>query len=209
MEMGEVVAILGHNGAGKTTLLKSIAGLMQPRGGAIEFNGIDVTGRAVAENVKDGLVFSPASSAVFSELSVRENLELGAFVQPDPAFRRERLSYVFGMFPVLEQRQSQAAGTLSGGERRMLSFGIALMARPQLVLLDEPSNGLAPAMADRFFRQVRALVNDGELSVVLVEQNVSAALRIADRAYFIRGGRVILEESAATALARGRWWDLF
>jgi branched-chain amino acid transport system ATP-binding protein len=204
---GEVVAVLGHNGAGKTTLLKALFGLIPLANGRVEFDGIETTGRSYTANVRAGMTFTPAEAAVFRDLTVRDNLELGAFTvsgSPTP-----RLDSVLTMFPVLAERQHQLAGTLSGGEQRMLSLGIALMAEPHLMLLDEPSLGIAPALAQEIFNQIQAFSRDQGLAVVLVEQNVRAALRIADRAYFLRAGHVILEESGKQALARGKWWDLF
>ncbi|MDO8211031.1 ABC transporter ATP-binding protein [Conexibacter sp. CPCC 206217] len=206
---GEVVAVLGHNGAGKTTLLKAICGLLRPRGGEVSFGGERITNRDTASNVEDGLVFSPADAAVFRELPVLDNLALGGFTERDGQARQQRLRDVLELFPILAQRERQVAGTLSGGERRMLSIGIALMSRPRMILLDEPSNGIAPGLVDRIFAQVRELARAEGIAVVLVEQNVRSALRVADRAYFMRSGRMILEEPADVALARGEWWDLF
>jgi branched-chain amino acid transport system ATP-binding protein len=204
---GEIVAVLGHNGAGKTTLLKALFGLIPLVGGRVEFDGIETTGRSYIANVRAGMTFTPAEAAVFRDLTVRDNLELGAFTVSGGA--AARLERVLTMFPVLAERHDQLAGTLSGGEQRMLSLGIALMARPQLMLLDEPSLGIAPALAQGIFDQIQAFSRDEGLAVVLVEQNVRAALRIADRAYFLRAGHIILEESGEQALARGKWWDLF
>jgi branched-chain amino acid transport system ATP-binding protein len=204
---GEVVAVLGHNGAGKTTLLKALFGLIPLAGGRVEFDGIETTGRPYTANVRAGMTFTPAEAAVFRDLTVRDNLELGAFTVSGSA--TARLERVLTMFPVLAERQDQLAGTLSGGEQRMLSLGIALMAEPHLMLLDEPSLGIAPALAKGIFDQIQAFSRDQGLAVVLVEQNVRAALRIADRAYFLRAGHIILEESGEQALARGKWWDLF
>jgi branched-chain amino acid transport system ATP-binding protein len=206
---GEIVAVLGHNGAGKTTLLKAIFGLISPAGGRVEFDGADTTGSSYVASVRAGMTFTPAEAAVFRDLTVRDNLELGAFTVSDRAGVTERLEKVLTMFPVLRERHDQLAGTLSGGQQRMLSLGIALMAGPKLMLLDEPGLGIAPALAQSIFERIHAFSRDEGLSVVLVEQNVRAALRIADRAYFLRAGRIILEESGAKALAREKWWDLF
>ena len=206
---GEIVAVLGHNGAGKTTLLKAVFGLITPAGGRVEFDGADTTSRSYVSNVRGGMTFTPAERAVFRDLTVGDNLELGTFTVSDRGGAPERLENVLTMFPALKERQDQLAGTLSGGQQRMLSLGIALMARPKLMLLDEPALGIAPALVQSIFEQIRAFARDEGLAVVLVEQNVRAALRIADRAYFLRAGHVILEESGDKALARGKWWDLF
>jgi branched-chain amino acid transport system ATP-binding protein len=206
---GEIVAVLGHNGAGKTTLLKAIFGLVTPAGGRVEFDGADTTSRSYVANVRGGMTFTPAEAAVFRDLTVGDNLELGKFTVSDRGGAPERLEGVLTMFPALRERQNQLAGTLSGGQQRMLSLGIALMARPKLMLLDEPALGIAPALVQSIFEQIQALSRDEGLAIVLVEQNVRAALRIADRAYFLRAGHTLLEESGSKALARGKWWDLF
>lgn len=206
---GETVAVLGHNGAGKTTLLRSVFGLMNPTAGAVHYAGQDITGRAYHRNVRDGISFTPAEAPVFRDLSVRENLGLGGFTVPRGPEKDARLEDIFGIFPVLRERQAQLAGTLSGGQQRMLAVGIALMTQPRLMLLDEPSLGLAPAIVQQLLQQIHELAQRDRVSVVLVEQNVRAALRVADRAYFIRTGRIILEEEGSVARARDSYWDLF
>jgi branched-chain amino acid transport system ATP-binding protein len=206
---GEIVAVLGHNGAGKTTLLRTIFGLVPTATGRIEFDGVDIRGRSYWQNVRAGMSFTPAETSVFRDLSVRENLELGAFTVADAAAVVARRERVFELFPILQERTDQLAGTLSGGQQRMLSLGIALMAGPRLMLLDEPSLGLAPALVNTIFEHILQFAHEEHLAVVVVEQNVRAALKIADRAYFLRAGHFILEESGADALARGKWWDLF
>jgi branched-chain amino acid transport system ATP-binding protein len=206
---GEVVAVLGHNGAGKTTMLKGIFGLIPLNAGRVAFEGRNATGRSYVENVRAGMSFMPAEAPVFRDLTVRENLELGAFTVANPAARAQRMATVFEMFEILAERQNQTAGTLSGGEQRMLSLGISLMAGPKLLLLDEPSLGIAPALVERIFDHIRSLAAERGLGVLLVEQNVRGALRIADRAYFMRAGRIILEETGQQALSREQWWNLF
>ena len=206
---GEVVSVLGHNGAGKTSLLKTLFGILRPSAGTVLLDGSEITNRAAFRRVQDGMVFSPADAAVFGKLSVADNLALGAFSITDRTLVKERLDYVIETFPIIEGRLALRAGTLSGGERRMVSLGMALMARPKVLLLNEPSNGIAPAVVERIFGKVRQLARDNQMAVVLVEQNVRAALRVSDRAYFLRHGKVILEETAEVALARGQWWDLF
>jgi branched-chain amino acid transport system ATP-binding protein len=206
---GEVVAVLGHNGAGKTTLLKTIIGFIPLFGGRIWFDGQDRTAVRYAAKVRAGMSYTSAEAPVFRDLTVRDNLELGGFTEPDAAERTRRMRQVFALFPILEERQRQLGGTLSGGQQRMLSLGMAIMARPKLMLLDEPSLGLSPAIVQSILQQIRQFAQQDGMSVLLVEQNVRAALRIADRAYFMRAGEIILEQDAATALARGSWWDLF
>lgn len=206
---GEVVALLGPNGAGKTTLLKAIFGLLGVGAGSVRFAGEKAGHRSPSENVRAGASFTPAESAVFRDLSVEDNLELGAFSVVSRQVKDERIEKVYGLFPILSERRRQAAGTISGGQQRMLSIGMALMSGPRLMLLDEPSLGLAPGLAQQMLEEVKRLSATEGLAVLLVEQNVRAALRVSERAYFMRSGRILLEESAEAALARGKWWDLF
>lgn len=206
---GEIVAILGHNGAGKTTLLKAVVGFVPLWGGRIRFAGKDRTAEPYADKIRSGISYTPAEAPVFRDLTVRDNLELGGFTVPDRDERLARSERVCRLFPILEERLAQPAGTLSGGQQRMLSLGMAIMARPKLMLLDEPSLGLSPAIVQSIFQQIKQFAEDDGMAVLLVEQNVKAALRIADRAYFMRTGQIILEEEAGAALSRGSWWDLF
>ncbi len=206
---GEIVTVLGHNGAGKTTLLKTIVGFVPVTAGVVRFAGEDRSGEDYTARVRDGISFTPAEAPVFRDLPVRDNLELGGFIVPDRAERAERIERVMTIFPILRERAAQLAGMMSGGQQRMLSLGMAMMAKPRLMLLDEPSLGLSPAVVQTIFSTIRQLAVEDGLSVLVVEQNVRAALRIADRAYFMRAGKIILEEDSATALARGNWWDLF
>jgi branched-chain amino acid transport system ATP-binding protein len=208
---GEVVALLGHNGAGKTTTLRSAFGSLPLRGGRVHFAGSDVTGScSPRRNVRRGMALIPSERFVFGELSVTENLRLGALHTPAPQ-ARERRAFVLEMFPILGERGGQRAGTLSGGQQRMLSLGIALMSRPKLLLLDEPSLGLAPALVQTIFGQIRRLATEDGIGVLLVEQNVNQALRAADRVAIMRSGRVLREEPAAATAARPpeEWWTLF
>lgn len=206
---GEIVAVLGHNGAGKTTLLKTIVGFIPLFGGRIVFDGRDYTRQRYTTRVQAGMSYTSAEAPVFRDLAVRDNLELGGFTIASGQERATLMRQVFALFPILEERQAQLAGTLSGGQQRMLSLGMAIMARPKLMLLDEPSLGLSPAIVQSIFQQIRQFAQDDGMSVLLVEQNVRAALRISDRAYFMRAGDIILEETSERALARGSWWDLF
>jgi branched-chain amino acid transport system ATP-binding protein len=205
---GEIVTILGHNGAGKTTTLKSVFGLQRPSAGTVRLHGRDITRMPCAQKVQEGICFIPAERFVFPDLSAIDNLRLGWHARSETPIA-DRLTNVYGTFPFLEERQKQLAGTMSGGQQRILSIGIALMAEPRLILLDEPSLGLAPAMVQNVTNTLRQLVDREAVSIVLLEQNVRHALRIADRAYVMRSGRIILEESAEQMLARGQWWDLF
>jgi branched-chain amino acid transport system ATP-binding protein len=206
---GEIVAVLGHNGAGKTTLLKTIIGFIPLFGGRIWLNGKDLTAENYTAKVRAGMSYTSAEAPIFRDLTVRDNLELGGFTVADAQERVHRMRQVFALFPILDERQGQLGGTLSGGQQRMLSLGMAIMAKPKLMLLDEPSLGLSPAIVQSIFQQIRQFAVDDGTSVVLVEQNVRAALRIADRAYFMRSGEIILEQDSVAALARGSWWDLF
>ena len=206
---GEIVTILGHNGAGKTTTLKSVFGLIKPLAGSVTYRGQEIIGRAPVENVRDGISFTPPERFVFPDLSVLNNLKLGGITEKSDERRQQRLELIYEMFPILKERSKQLAGTMSGGQQRMVGLGIALMAGPRLMLLDEPSLGLAPSLVDQLMDAVRKLVEEQGISVILLEQNVAAALDHADRAYIMRSGRMILEEPADTMRARGHWWDLF
>lgn len=206
---GEVVALLGHNGAGKTTLVKAIFGLLHARDGSVHFAGEDLARRSASENVRAGLSFTPAEAAVFRDLTVDDNLALGAFSVSDRNLKQKRAEKVYGLFPILGEKRRQAAGTMSGGQQRMLSIGMALMSGPRLMLLDEPSLGLAPALSQQMLEEVKRLAATEGMAVLLIEQNVRAALRVSQRVYFMRTGRILLEEPAEVALARGKWWDLF
>lgn len=209
VKRGEIVTILGHNGAGKTTLLKATFGMVRVRSGKVVFNDRDITNQSNVQSVKQGLSLTLAEAPVFRDLTVWENLELGAFTVRDAAVKAQRLERLLDFSPLFGQARTQVAGTLSGGQQRLLSLGIALMGGPQLMLLDEPSVGLAPVLVQGIFELIKTFSTEEGLSVLLVEQNVRAVLPIADRAYFMRAGHVILEESAEKALARGTWWDLF
>ena len=206
---GDVVAILGHNGAGKTTTIKSIFGLIRPRSGSISYRGCEIVGRTPVENVRDGMSFTPPEHIVFPDLTVLNNLKLGGITTKSNELKSERIEQIYELFPILKERSKQLAGTMSGGQQRMVSLGIALMSGPQLMLLDEPSLGLAPSLVKQVLDAVRRLVDEQRISAILLEQNVQAALGHADRAYIMRSGRIILEEPADVMRARGNWWDLF
>ncbi len=210
IQPGEVVAMLGHNGAGKTTTLRTIFGMVPARGGQLQFANEDITANLTpTRNVRRGMATIPAERFVFGDLTVADNLRLGAL-----HYRGDlgaRLDYVQELFPILRERASQLAGTMSGGQQRMLSLGLALMSEPRLLLLDEPSLGLAPAVVQSIFDTIRDLSSQHGMGVLLLEQNVNQALRVADRVVILRAGRVILEESSAQMRARdpSEWWTLF
>jgi len=192
---GEVVTLLGANGAGKSTTLRSINGLNRPRQGSIRFEGRDITQTAPHQIVKRGIAQSPEGRRLFPRMSVTENLEMGAFQRRDRAGIREDMDRVFDLFPRLKERRSQKAGTMSGGEQQMCAIGRALMARPKLLLLDEPSLGLAPIFVERIFEIVKT-INDQGTSILLVEQNALMALDAADRGYVLETGRIVLADEA-------------
>jgi branched-chain amino acid transport system ATP-binding protein len=189
---GEMVALLGANGAGKSTLLRAISGLLRPSRGAVELQGSAIERRPAHEIVRQGMAHVPEGRRLFGRLSVRDNLLLGAFGERDEAARSERLSEVHALFPVLAERAAQTAATLSGGEQQMLAIGRALMSRPSLLLLDEPSIGIAPKLVSRIFEAL-VEINRRGVSILVVEQNVRAALLRAHRGYVLQTGRVVAE----------------
>ncbi|MGD9503421.1 MAG: ABC transporter ATP-binding protein [Syntrophobacteraceae bacterium] len=191
VKQGQVVTLIGSNGAGKSTTLRSIVGLVKPRSGSVKFEGEELTRLAAHKIIRRGIGVSPEGRHVFPNLSVLENLELGAYHQSPKNFSAD-LEWVYSLFPRLKERQGQLSGTLSGGEQQMLAFGRALMSRPKLVLLDEPSLGLAPLVVEEVFKTIRAINQQGA-TVLLVEQNAVAALKVAHYAYVLETGRVILE----------------
>jgi branched-chain amino acid transport system ATP-binding protein len=193
---GEIVTLLGANGAGKTTTLRSINGLNRPRQGAIRFQGRDITETAPHEIVKRGIAQSPEGRRLFPRMSVTENLEMGAFQRSDRGGIREDMDRVFELFPRLHERRSQKAGTMSGGEQQMCAIGRALMARPKLLLLDEPSLGLAPIFVERIF-EIVSTINEQGTSILLVEQNALMALDHANRGYVMETGKIVLADEAA------------
>ena len=199
---GELVALVGANGAGKSTLLRVLSGVQPAATGSVRFDGADVTRAPARQRVQMGMVQVPEGRQVFAELSVEDNLKLGAFVRP----RHEigaGIERMYALFPVLAAKRRQAAGTLSGGQQQMLALGRGLMSRPKLLLLDEPSMGLAPRIVAEIFAIVRAL-KDAATTILLVDQNAQAALGIADRAYVLETGRIALEGRGAELLANPR-----
>ena len=200
---GEIVTLIGANGAGKSTTLKTISGLLTPRAGTIEFDGQTIAGRSPDAIVALGLVQVPEGRRVFPELTVEENLRVGAYLIAQRTKVRGTLSDVYDRFPRLAERRRQFAGTLSGGEQQMLAFGRAMMAQPKLLMLDEPSLGLAPLMVDEVMRSIRVFRESG-VTVFLVEQNANLALRLADRAYVMETGKITMTGSGAQLLADER-----
>jgi len=200
VEAGQVVTLIGGNGAGKTTTLRTLSGLLRPTAGRVVFEGEDLTSVAAHEIVKRGIAHSPEGRRIFPRLTVLENLELGAFVRRDTAAVRSDLDRALELFPVLKERASQSAGTLSGGEQQMLAMGRALMSRPRLLMLDEPSMGLSPIMMQRIMSTVRELKEQGT-TILLVEQNAQAALSLADSAYVIETGRIVITGTGAELLS--------
>ncbi|PAE33788.1 ABC transporter ATP-binding protein [Bacillus sp. 7884-1] len=193
---GEIVTLIGANGAGKSTLLKTLSGLLKPKSGSIEYLGNSISGKAPQSIVKVGISHVPEGRRVFANMSVEENLELGAYLRKDATGIRKDIQSVYELFPRLQERRKQLSGTLSGGEQQMLAMGRAIMAKPKLLLLDEPSMGLAPLMVKTIFQIIEKINQDGT-TILLVEQNANMALSVADRAYVIETGRVVISGTAA------------
>jgi branched-chain amino acid transport system ATP-binding protein len=203
VEEGQIVTLIGANGAGKTTTLMTVSGAIRPRSGRITFMGRDLAATPSHEIVRLGIAHSPEGRKIFPRLTVLENLEMGAFTRKDGDGIRKDLARVFELFPILAERQKQAGGTLSGGEQQMLAVGRALMARPKLLLLDEPSLGLAPLIVKRIFEVAKTL-NEQGVTILLVEQNARMALRLAHAGYVMETGEITMSGPAATLLADAR-----
>jgi branched-chain amino acid transport system ATP-binding protein len=195
---GELVCLLGGNASGKSTTLKTILGIVRPRNGAVRFAGEDVTERATAHRIARGLAIVPENRRVFAPMTVLENLEMGAYLRPK-ADLKEEFDRVYDLFPLLYERRRQLAGTLSGGEQQMLAMGRALMSKPKLLLMDEPSMGLAPILVERSF-EIIGQVHEAGVAMLVVEQNANVSLSIADRGYVLSTGRVVLEGAASDLL---------
>ncbi len=193
---GEIVTLVGGNGAGKSTTLNAICGIVPPRQGAVRLAGDDLAGLPAHEIVARGVTQVPEGRRTFARLTVNENLRMGAYVVKDKALIQQRVEDVFQLFPRLRERREQIAGTLSGGEQQMLAMGRALMSGPRLLLLDEPSMGLAPVLVEQIFETIERL-NDAGTTILLVEQNARMALQVANRGYVIENGRIVLEDEAA------------
>src|ERR671914_1593318 len=195
VEEGEVVTLIGSNGAGKTTTLRSIHGILSPREGRIVFRGEEIQGVPAHDMISKGIAQSPEGRKIFHRMTVLENLEMGAYHRNDRAGIREDMDRVFELFPRLKERIKQESGTMSGGEQQMLAIGRALMSHPKLLLLDEPSMGLAPVLVERIFQTIRE-INEQGTTILLVEQNAQLALQLADRGFVIETGEIILEDDA-------------
>lgn len=195
VEKGEIVTLIGANGAGKTTTLRTISGLLAPKEGKVIFNGEDLSQYKGFELVSQGISMVPEGRGVFAKLTVWENLEMGAYTRDDVDHIQEDLGRVLTIFPRLKERRNQVAGTLSGGEQQMLAMGRALMAHPDLILMDEPSMGLAPILVDGIFETIQAINEEGT-TVLLVEQNALMALQVADRGYVLQTGEIVLSDTA-------------
>jgi branched-chain amino acid transport system ATP-binding protein len=196
---GELVSLLGGNASGKSTTLKTILGLVQPRNGSVEFRGEEVTGRNTSYRIRQGMAIVPENRRLFGPMTVLENLEMGAYLIRDTKGRKEDFERVYTLFPLLHERRSQLAGTLSGGEQQMVAMGRALMARPRLLLMDEPSMGLAPILVERSFEIIQQVHQSG-VAMLVVEQNANMALSIADRGYVLSTGRCVLSGPAKELL---------
>jgi branched-chain amino acid transport system ATP-binding protein len=197
---GELVALIGANGAGKTTTLKALAGMIAPSGGSVHFEGKSITRTPSHKLIRQGVALVPEGRGVFTRLTVEENLAMGAYIRDDRAGVRTDLERMFGLFPRLKERRAQVAGTLSGGEQQMLAIGRALMSRPRLLLLDEPSMGLAPLMVQKIFEVIRGVSQEG-VTILLVEQNARLALEVASRGYVMESGEITLADGSAALLA--------
>jgi len=195
---GELVCLLGGNASGKSTTLKTILGLVRPRVGSVELDGEDVTGKTTSYRIARGMAIVPENRRLFAPMTVLENLEMGAYLNKGSF--DEELERVFNLFPILKDRRKQLAGTLSGGEQQMVAMGRALMSQPKLLLMDEPSMGLAPILVERNFEIIQQVHEDG-VAVLVVEQNANVSLSIADRGYVLQTGRIVLADSAQALLA--------
>lgn len=199
IDRGELVCLIGANGAGKTTTLKALVGWLRPAAGQIHYEGEDICGRTVHERVRLGIALVPEGRGIFGRLTVEENLQLGAYTRSDAEAVKRDFDRAYDLFPRLAERQHQRAGTLSGGEQQMLSVARALMSRPRLLLLDEPSMGLAPILVQKIFEAIQRIAQEG-VTLLLVEQNAKLALAISDRAYVMESGRITMSNAAPALL---------
>ncbi len=197
VKQGDIVTLIGGNGAGKTTTLRAVSGLLKVRGGEVLYEGRDITNLPPHELVKLGIAHVPEGRMVFANLTVMENLRMGAYLLTDKAIIHRELEYVFDVFPRLKEREKQLAGTLSGGEQQMLAIGRALMSRPKFLMLDEPSLGIAPLLVQKIFEKIVQINRDHKITVLLVEQNANLALEVSSYGYVLETGRIILEDASA------------
>lgn len=195
VDAGEIIALIGSNGAGKTTTLRTVSGLMEPREGSVTYDGEEISRTRADLLVSKGISMVPEGRGVFAKLTVEENLDMGAYIRRDSGIRDD-LDGAYDLFPRLEERKKQYAGTLSGGEQQMLAIARALMSKPRLLLLDEPSMGLAPVLVDGVFETIQRIAGEG-VTILLVEQNAHMALQIADRGYVLQSGKVAISDTAA------------
>ena len=196
---GEIVTLIGANGAGKSTTLRTISGLEKPQSGKILYNGVDITGKPSKYMVQNGLILVPEGRLIFPDMTVLENLKIGAYLRRDKDIEKD-IQHMYELFPRLKERSWQMAGTLSGGEQQMLAVGRALMSRPKLLMMDEPSLGLAPLVVRDIFSIIRT-IRDSGVTVLLIEQNANAALKVADRGYVLETGRIALEGTGQELLS--------
>ncbi|HYA38714.1 MAG TPA: ABC transporter ATP-binding protein [Candidatus Methylomirabilis sp.] len=203
VQSGELVCLIGANGAGKTTTLKSLCGLLAPSRGEIIYEGVPIAGRPSHELVRLGISLVPEGRGIFGRLTVEENIKLGAYARRDGAVVRADRERIYDLFPRLAERRTQSAGTLSGGEQQMLAIGRALMSSPRLLLLDEPSMGLAPMLVQKIFETIKRIAEEG-VTLLLVEQNAKLALQVSDRAYVMESGQIVLADSAEALLRNPR-----
>jgi branched-chain amino acid transport system ATP-binding protein len=205
----EIVGLIGHNGAGKSTILKSIFGLLKPYQGHVLYMSQDITSQSPTTNIDQGICLIPQDQFIFNDLTVRDNLEISIFTMRDKSNLDSRFEAIYKLFPILEDRRNQLGGTLSGGERRILSIGMGLLRQPKLMMLDEPSSGLSPIITQHVAEVIQEINSTLATSVLLVEQNVKMAFKLSKRVYVIKAGRIILEETGDKLLEREVWWDLF
>ena len=210
VDEGEVVALLGHNGAGKSTTLKTILGLLQARAGQVRFAGQPWSNADPAHNVRSGIALVPQGRGCFPDLTVQENLALGAYTRTDRAGMLRRMEEILELFPALADRRAQRVGTLSGGQQQMVAVGTALMQQPRLLMMDEPSIGLAPVLVQRVLESAAQINQRFGTAILLVEQNIKTALAMAKRANVMKSGRIVLEKPAAELLgSQESWWELY
>ena len=200
VEEGEIVTLIGSNGAGKTTTLRALSGLHRPSRGSVRFEGKAIENASAEQIVRLGMAHAPEGRRIFTRLAVLENLEMGAYLVRDRSLVSQRLEQVFGLFPRLDERKAQSGGTLSGGEQQMLAIGRALMAGPRLLLLDEPSLGIAPLLVRQIFTEIARINREMGTTILLVEQNANLALKTAHRGYVLETGRIVLEDTAERLL---------
>jgi len=197
VQAGDIVTLIGANGAGKTTLLRTVSGLVRPKSGEVRYCGQPLTSLAAHEVVKRGVAQVPEGRMIFANLTVWENLKMGAYLQKEKSAIENELAFVFGIFPRLKERQKQVAGTLSGGEQQMLAIGRALMSKPKFLMLDEPSLGIAPLLVKLIFEKIVEINRQQGITILLVEQNANLALQVASYAYVLESGRITLQDSSA------------